>query len=297
MVRGRLSFILEQAILQAIKNPPQPVKGEKVDFDDLNAITENSLVIQPVDFFAYHDAIQLMHDTFALQKGEVIELHPNELLTQDKIDARLNAIYAFNQTDCVNQENDSDIFIANHQRLIVTKKISVNGFKSEVGRLVGMNNLNNSMDAFFKDKDGVLIQPYELTTIVKKEALGGVSPDYAYEMNPLHPCFHHVLSPSPVMGYALEGDLKRLIGYVVHAKMLFKLLSSAKVISNINLDADQFRLKDHMALQYDTQTALKLLEYRYCIDVDKESVENIAEFDKKLEEFSTGACCIELPDF
>lgn len=293
MVRERESFILEQAILHAIKNPPQPVIDSSVNIEE---VTEDSPVIQPVDFFAFHDSINLMHDMFAEKRGEVVKMSSEDLLTQKDIETALNAIYIADHSEYVNQDEDSDILIAAHHRILLTKEVSVDGFKSEVGRLVGVNNLNNSTETFMKGKGGLLIQPYELTTIVSRASLGGVDVRYAYEQNPFHACFTHVLSPSPVMGYALEGNIKQLIGYVVHAKMLYNLLSSAEIIS-AEKELEEFKLKDHMALQYDTQTALRLLEHRYRIEVDQESVDRIADFDKKLERYSEGACCIEFPHF
>lgn len=295
MSRSHASFVLEQAILHAIQNPPQPVTGtHRPQLKEGESISEEAEVTQPVDFLAYHDAIQLLHDEFAKNQGIMTLLGENELITQAHLDAQPTRMYNFNQASEINNDPDHEFTIANHERIVITRHVEKDCFRQSVGRLVGVNNQNKNIDNFFKGKDGILIQPYEMTTIVKTKLLGGYPADEAYNNNPFHPCFTHIVSPAPIMGFALESNVKQLIGYVAHAKMLYNLLSGADMASIGN---EPFKLKHHMGLQYDTQTALRLLNYRYNVDVDKTTLDRITEFDKQLERYSKGACCIEFPNF
>ncbi|MGP9666568.1 hypothetical protein [Psychrobacter sp. AOP31-A1-22] len=295
MSRNQTSFVLEQAILYAIQNPPQPIIGKpRPQLIEGETISEEEEVTQPVDFLAYHDAIQLLHDEFAKHQGVITPLAEKELITQAHLDAQPTCIYSFNQAGEIDNNPDHELTIANHERIILTRHIEKDDFKRSVGRVFGTNNQNKNIDNFFKGKDGILIQPYEMTTIVKSRLLGGYPADKAYQENPFHPCFTHLVSPAPVMGIALESNVKQLIGYVAHAKMLYNLLSAADMASIGN---EPFKLKHHMGLQYDTQTALRLLNYRYNVDIDKTTLDRITEFDKQLERYSKGACCIEFPNF
>ena len=295
MSRSQTSFVLEQAILYTIQNPPQPITGKpRPLLKEGETISEEEEVTQPVDFLAYHDAIQLLHDEFAKHQGLITPLGEKELITQAHLDAQPTRIYSFSQAGEINNDPEHELTIANHERITVTRHVEKDNFRQTVGRLVGINNQNKNIDNFFKGKDGVLIQPYELTTIVKTKLLGGYPADEAYKVNPFHPCFTHLVSPAPVMGFALESNVQQLIGYVVHAKMLYNLLSGTDMAS---IGDEPFKLKHHMGLQYDTQTALRLLNYRYNVDVDKTTLDRITEFDKQLERYSKGACCIEFPNF
>ena len=164
--RNQLSFVLEQAILHAIQYPPQPFSTDKSKKGD--EPSEDDEITQTIDFLAYHEAVQMLYEEFSKKKGLIGALDEKELLKQPHLDANPNGLYGFNQTHEVENSADSEIIIANHERIILTREVGQNEFHKSVGRLVGANNQNANIDKFLQDRPGVLLQPYELTTVVKR---------------------------------------------------------------------------------------------------------------------------------
>ena len=151
MSRSQTSFVLEQAILYTIQNPPQPITGKpRPLLKEGETISEEEEVTQPVDFLAYHDAIQLLHDEFAKHQGLITPLGEKELITQAHLDAQPTRIYSFSQAGEINNDPEHELTIANHERIIVTRHVEKDNFRQTVGRLVGINNQNKNIDNFFK---------------------------------------------------------------------------------------------------------------------------------------------------
>lgn len=291
--RSHISFVLEQAILRAIQNPPQPTSDIKIreTVEELPDIDIEQPTDQPLDFLAYHDSMTMICDLFEILGGNITALGRDDLLTQDNIDTTPDNIYHFNQNHLIEEPHpDDEWLVVNHEQIVLTHSIAPNGIK-HVGRLLGVNNLTFNNERLYKDKACTLVQPYEMTTLVKPASIKGITPIEAFNQNPLHACFLHLLSPAPVMGIALEQRLTQLIGYVVHVKILYNLLNNANMIDRSD---DALSLKNHIALQFDSQSALKMLNYRYRIDVDQGVIDQITQFDEQIKKHSQSGCCIEI---
>lgn len=291
--RSLISFVLEQAILHAIQNPPQPVgdivirqpAAESIDVD-LDAPSE-----QPFDFLAYHDALSLIYDVFEKLGGVITGFDKDELLTQEIVEGNPNNIYHFNQNHLIEpSQPDDEWLIVNHEQIILTHSIAPNEV-SRFGRLMGVNNFTFNNNRLYKDKPSLLVQPFELTTFVKPGSIKGISPAEAFTQNPIHPCFMHLISPAPVMGIALEENLGQLIGYVVHVKILYNLLNTANMVDR---SESGLSLKNHIALQFDSQSALRMLNYRYRVDINQDVIAKITKFDEDIKKHSDSGCCIEI---
>lgn len=291
--RTHTSFVLEHAILHAIQNPPQPVGDIKLRSLDDGApdINMDAPSDQPLDFLAYHDSLSLIHDLFESLEGRVTALGSEELLTQEHITAQPNNIYHFNQNHLIEAPQPEDEWvIVNHEQIVATHSIAPNNVKN-FGRLIGVNNFTFNNDRLYRDKACILVQPYEMTTFVKPSSVKGISLADAFEQNPLHPCFMHLISPAPVMGIALEEQLEQLIGYVVHVKILYNLLSNGNMVDH---SENGFSLKDHIALQFDSQSALRMLNYRYRINISRDVIDKITKFDDDIRKHTGSGCCIEI---
>lgn len=291
--RTLTSFVLEQAILYALQNPPQPIGA--IEIRDPNAkpvdIDIDAPSDQPLDFLAYHDSLSLIHDVFAALKGEIVALGNEDLLTQDAIDKNPNNIYHFNQNHLIESPSPEDEWvIVNHEQIVLTHEIPANEVE-RFCRLMGVNNFSFNNNRLYKDKACVLVQPFEMTSFVKQKNIKGVSIEDAFQQNPFHECFMHLISPAPVMGIALEERLEQLIGYVVHVKILYNLLSNGNMVDH---SKNGFSLKDHIALQFDSQSALRMLNYRYRVDISQDVIDKITKFDDDIKKHSDSGCCIEI---
>lgn len=291
--RTLTSFVLEQAILYALQNPPQPIGDIKIrepnaDPQDIDIDAPSD---QPLDFLAYHDSLSLIYDVFESIKGEIVALGNEDLLTQEVLDKNPNNIYHFNQNHLIEPPKPEDEWvIANHEQIVLTHAIPANELE-RFSRLMGVNNFAFNNNRLYKDKSCILVQPFEMTSFVKPKNVRGISIQDAFNQNPFHDCFMHLISPAPVMGIALEDRLEQLIGYVVHVKILYNLLSNGNMVDH---SENGFSLKDHIALQFDSQSALRMLNYRYRVDISQDVIDKITKFDDDIKKHSDSGCCIEI---
>lgn len=130
-----------------------------------------------------------------------------------------------------------------------------------------------------KDKAGTLIIPYDLIVTTEK-SLMPIEVTTALIENPLHDCFSYKLSPSPATSLAIEHDLQRQMAFMTHPKMM------AGFVENGN--EEQVK-----SLSYDTRLALDLINSKYNIDVNADTLKELAQIDEKLANIN-GSACIEI---
>lgn len=252
-MRSKLSYVLEQAILGIEVNP--------LSIDKTNE----------KDWLSYYEAFFLLKELFTKQSGELIEV--NEI-TQDEVKQGLYHIKN-HQIEQGSQFDDKHI-IASHDYIVMIKDQEEGVFPS---RLIGSHHAMTPTKELFKNKQIKIIVPFELITIVKPTNLGNISLQYAYDNNPLHPCFIHYLTPAPVVGLNLNNDINQTIGYVAHAFYMSQL---------INLESDKIN-----ALQFDTKNALLLLKHRYNIALNESIIDSISEFEEAVIK-QEGQFCVEI---
>lgn len=252
-MRSKLSYILEQAILDIEVNP-------------LSVDIENEK-----DWLGYYEAVFLLKELFIKQSGELIEV---DEVTQDQLKEGLYHIK--NKHIEQGSKFDDKFIVASHDYIVMVKDQEQGVFPS---RLIGSHHAMIPTKELFKNKAIKIIVPFEIVTIVKPTNLGNINLQYAYDNNPLHPCFIHYLTPSPVVGLNLNNDINQTIGYVVHASYLGKL---------IGLDKDKVN-----ALQFDTKNALLLLKNRYNIALSDDVINSISDFDEAVIK-QEGQFCVEI---
>lgn len=155
----------------------------------------------------------------------------------------------------------------------------------EIKDFVGTHNRKIFQNfAYSELKNHKLIIPFEMFTILTG-SLGGVDKDYAFSTNPTHECFKHFIRPAPVVGVAMGGDLEKLVGYVTNPKLLEIYL---------NLMDDDMRNTPKGDLEFDTQSALRLLKYRYDINVNQQTLDAITQYEQDLSKHQKGKVIIEI---
>ena len=97
---------------------------------------------------------------------------------------------------------------------------------------------------------------------------------------PFHPSFSYKLSPSPATSLAIEHNLQRQMAFMTHPKMM------ADFVENSN--EEQIK-----SLSYDTRLALDLLGSKYNIDVNADTLKELADIDERLANIN-GSACIEI---
>lgn len=149
-------------------------------------------------------------------------------------------------------------------------------------RLMGFHNLSSN-EVLLTDKKVNVIIPFEMTVFLDKKHLPrpDVPASLMFALEPENKAFEIALSPAPVSGLIVDNNMPAMLGYVVHPNILFENLKSLDGWRDEryekSTDAD---IKS--ALQWDTQIALKLLKYRYMLDIDDEYIKRVSELDDKI---------------
>lgn len=174
------------------------------------------------------------------------------------------------------QPFSEDKVIAAHDIYLLVKNIADS---QDISRMTGSHHSMIPLNKLYEKKQRTLIMPFEIITVIKPKQLRDISLKYAYDTNPLDPSFTHYMTPGSVMAVILDKDIRRSIGFVVHARQL---------ANTLDVDIDKLN-----SLQFDTVTALRMLKSRYNIDIDESAIDEIAKFDSDVLSVD-GQACIEL---
>lgn len=164
-------------------------------------------------------------------------------------------------------------------KIILTYRIETKGNILYFFENFGSHNKMVLPKTDLKDKSGTLIIPYDLVATIDK-TLMPIDVAVAIIQQPFHPSFSYKLSPSPATSLAIEHDLQRQMAFMTHPKMMSGFVESG--------NEEQIK-----SLSYDTRLALELLGSKYNIDVNADTLKELAGIDEKLANIN-GSACIEI---
>lgn len=235
--------------------------------------TQQESPLASVDAFAYYTNINLAVSCFQDVGGELVTI--KGILTELSKDT---CIY---QRPVFEYSTNDEFHHINVATIIINKPIPVDMYKY-FRQSLGTHNDNKNIDTYFTGKTANLVIPFELVSLAKVKSIpASINIEDAFKTNPLHPCFTHKLIPAPVAGVAVHGKLEHMMGFVVHPNLLSDAL-------DMDLSAEK-----KASLHYDTKNALKLLNLRYGIQVNKTVIDALDKLEDDIVKID-GTAFIEI---
>ncbi len=232
-----------------------------------------------VDLSAYYGNNNLL-ETALVDNAEISTLEGDLTSLSKKTNIYFRPVYQFFHDDTYHYINIGTFFL----NYVIDGSL----YESYRGSM-GSHNNDKRIDLYMtlKDKLNLLI-PFELILKVEKVKMP-IDVRMAVIQNPFHECFRCLLTPAPVAGIAINSDLRKLIGYVVHPDSFTELL------------ADNVSENQKILLQYDTKNALNILKFKYGIDIDESVIARLDKLESDLmntqNEFNTSVIDIDVNGF
>lgn len=234
---------------------------------------------EQVDLSAYYGNNNLL-ETALIDKAEISTLEGDLKDLSKKTNIYFRPLYQFFHDDIYHYVNFGMFFL----NYVIDGSL----YESYRGSM-GSHNNDKRIDLYMNSKDKLnLLIPFELVLKVEKIKMP-IDVRMAVIQNPFHECFRCLLTPAPVAGIAINSDLRKLIGYVVHPDSLTKLLGD-------NISENQ-----KILLQYDTKNALNILKFKYGINIDDSAIARLDKLETDLmnthNQFNTSVIDIDVSRF
>lgn len=225
----------------------------------------------PIDAQAYFSALNLLHTALTDRNHKTKNLVGT--LTE------LPAHHEVFSTPIYQKSSDDKNYYVFVAKIILAYRLETKGNVLYFFDNFGGHNKVIHPKKELQNKAGTLILPFNLIATIKKELMP-IDVAIALIQNPFHESFNYKLSPSPATSFAVEHDLHRQMGFITHPKLLAEFFT----------DSNEEQIN---SLSYDTRLALDLLKSQYSIDVNMDTVNELAQIDEKLQNHK-GFACIEI---
>lgn len=225
----------------------------------------------PVDGMAYFSGLNLLQSVLTEKKFYTQNLKGSLKTLPEHSDVFVTPVYQKSFDDTYHY-----VLVA---KLILTYRIDTKGNVIYFFENFGSHNKMVLPKKDLRENVGTLIIPYDLVATIKK-SLMPIDVGIAIMQQPFHESFSYKLSPSPATSLAIEHDLQRQMAFMTHPKMMAEFVEGG--------NEEQIK-----SLSYDTRLALDLLKSKYNIDVNEETLKELAAIDQKLSNIS-GSACIEI---
>lgn len=240
------------------------------------------------DIFAYLDALFLLSEN----------LHPEDFFFGALNASHLEGVCICHwqtQDPALNTEVQPGILLASSSVAVLNIPMMGEDFK-HIKRVLGFHNLS-TQQILLADKKINLIIPFEMMVFLDKRALPreDVPASLMFALEPNNSVFEVCITPAPVSGLIINDHIQAMQAYVTHPKILFEEL---KQVDGWRGDYFSKATDDDikMAIQWDTQLALKLLKHRYLLDISDDYIQKVGRVDQRIKELHDehGAVILEL---
>lgn len=226
------------------------------------------------DLIAYMDSLFFLSEI--LDDGYVKQGHLNNLALED------SCVRYFNTDDKeINQDLGNGALLAN--QTIAILNLCMDGERyGAIKRLMGFHNLSSNQ-FMFKDKQVNVIIPFEITVLLNKRLLpaDNIPASIMFTLEPLNKAFTTVITPAPVAGIAMDGDLSNTQAFVVHPNILYNQLHQDGLLDDVLKQSSEEDVKS--SLRWDSSMALKLLKHRYQIQINDDYINRVQAMDHKIK--------------